>query len=361
MPWTDPGPHAVPLIRERAEQWQRTNVHVEVESRTLDSGLWGVRIDAPNREAALIHCALEADRLKQADLYYVTQDMTALAVAAGTNPPKEPFRAARAPTEHGLIVFAAPVGSYDTGGGEDMPIVAMSWGPWNITDTPQADGRPYEWLGRTVDERAADGYRTYRLIEKTAGKTNGTWVTFYSPSLLPEMIGAQNGFMPPCIGGDNETILFEGSPFPEQTVHTGVLGWAAVLYTAWQLMGQEREATGGRLAASETLPRRKGQAKLDRAAGYPQGDVRIVDVHRTLRPSKAAADEDVRASSGRRAVKWSCRWPVAPYRRSQCLNPHAHAAGECTHEDRIVPPHIKGPAGKPLRTRQTVKVWSDQA
>lgn len=39
------------------------------------------------------------------------------------------------------------------------------------------------------------------------------------------------------------------------------------------------------------------------------------------------------------------------------LNPRGHADGECEHEERIIPPHIKGPADKSLRVSDTVHLW----
>jgi hypothetical protein len=78
------------------------------------------------------------------------------------------------------------------------------------------------------------------------------------------------------------------------------------------------------------------------------------------RPSPAAAVQDAAASTGRRAPQWSCRWPVRPHRRDHCMNPHRHAEGDCTHEDRIIPAVVKGPADKPLRLRETVNLWDSQ-
>lgn len=69
---------------------------------------------------------------------------------------------------------------------------------------------------------------------------------------------------------------------------------------------------------------------------------------------------DAQASTGRREPQWTCRWPVRPYRRYSCLNPRAHEAGDCEHEDRIVPGHIKGPADMPLRIGETVNLWDHQ-
>jgi len=112
---------------------------------------------------------------------------------------------------------------------------------------------------------------------------------------------------------------------------------------------------------AEDIPRNRAGRKRDQRAGITgTSNVRIVNVHTAHRPSTAAAEEDATSSTGRRAPQWSCRWPVRPYRRNTCLNTHAHADGGCEHEDRIVPPHIKGPADKPLKLGETVHLWNHQ-
>ncbi len=110
---------------------------------------------------------------------------------------------------------------------------------------------------------------------------------------------------------------------------------------------------GVKLTEVEDIPRNRAGRKRDQRAGITGGsDVRIVNVHTAHRPTRTAAEQDSAASTGRRAPEWSCRWPVGPYRRNTCLNPRAHSTNGCEHEDRIVPPHIKGPADKPLRIGQ---------
>ncbi len=42
------------------------------------------------------------------------------------------------------------------------------------------------------------------------------------------------------------------------------------------------------------------------------------------------------------------------------MNPQQHADGGCTHENRIIPAMVKGPADKPLRLRETVNLWNTQ-
>ncbi len=62
--------------------------------------------------AASILARGEADRLTDAALYYVTAEMTAWAHAAAATPPTEPVHTRRLPAPAGLMLFAAPIGSY---------------------------------------------------------------------------------------------------------------------------------------------------------------------------------------------------------------------------------------------------------
>lgn len=345
----------MPRLREQLEQWTRTNLYVETSRVTLEQGLGSIAPQGDARAGATVMAWQEAERLRQASLYYVTPDMSALAVAAGATPPIEPARLDRAPSPYGLVVFGSPVGSYvqtDT----HIPIVAMSWGPWTTSDWPPPEAPPgtpkMRWLGRM-------GLTEGGELQKHRGRLpedwGGMWVSFYSPSHLRSLIGVRDGFVPPTISADNEAVLCDGGGWAEPVPNTTSV-WLHVLYTTWQMMSQTGASA---LAESEILPRRKGQAKTDVRAGYTPGDVRIVDVHQTIRPARAARAQDEAASDRRRAVEWSCRWPVRPHRRDHCMNPRAHADGGCTHQDRIIRPYVKGPADKPLVARQTVNVWSD--
>ncbi|KOU78998.1 MULTISPECIES: hypothetical protein [unclassified Streptomyces] len=332
--------------------------------------------------AALILNQAERARLEQAELYFATADMTALALAAAATPPRERVSIERLPAESGFIVFAEPIGGYveDVGlalagtpaarPGVDAqvttPIVAASWTAWTPEDV-DVEGQPVTW-----GQLSRAGYQV------VPPGTRGIWVTYYSPrgllsGLPPEtvlgtmrdgtvmtagMIESQQHTVP---GGpltwDNEVLLFEGAPFEAARPDTTDV-WSHTLYTAWQLM---TSTSGTRWAEVEEIPRDRAGRKRDARQGISGvSDVRVVSVHTAQRPPREAAEADAAASTGRREPSWSCRWPVRPYRRSTCLNPGGHAAGDCQHEDRIVPGHIKGPAGAPLRTGATVHLWDRQ-
>lgn len=395
-PWTPPEPRELPEWRAELIEETRDPMALQLMALAINAGRANIIPTVPGIDASLgavgsqILYRQEAQRLEEAALYYATADMTSLALAAAQTPPAEPMNPARLPSEAGFIVFAEPIGGYrddasaalsSTLAGRSgasavvtVPIVAASWGTWNpdsiILEGEGSANARVRWHWRTPDGRVAELKEPY----------SGVWVTFYSPhglfdALAPDtVVGSMRdgsamtagdisrgeGMVRhrPAVQWDNEIVMATGARFAEPEPDT-TDQWMHVLYTAWQLMGQ----TGGRTALTEVeeLPRERAGRKRDARAGITgPSAVRIVKVHSAHRPDRQAAAEDAEHSTGRRAPQWSCRWPVRPHRRDHCMNPRQHAEGECSHEDRIIPPYIKGPADKPLRVTETVNVWDQQ-
>lgn len=388
--WAAPEPRQLPDWRARLVEHTESELGLRTLAATINAGHASLMpLLSGNRQsdgavAAPLLSALEARRLREASLYYATGDMTALAVAAGSTAPTEPVREARLPSRSGLMLFHAPIGGYDThlpavlgqraDGLRDVaditvttPIVAVSWSVWTpgdvqVTDAPGA----LRWVSRTPDD-VIEVPRDYR----------GIWLTFYAPSggafgaLPPSTVVAHYpdgtaatarhlaGEVPgPQLSWDNETVIKIGASFAREPVPDTVQEWVQVVYTAWQLIGQ---STGTRpLTEIEAVARDRAGRRRDERAGLPTDGVRVVRVHSAHRPPKSAADQDEAASTGLRAPAWSCRWPVTPHRRSQCMNPRAHQDGACEHVDKIIPFHFKGPADKPLRLGRTVHLWDEQ-
>lgn len=315
----------------------------------------------------------EHRRLGEAQLYWVDEDMTSLALAASDTPSQETVLARRMPAEAGLMVFAHPIGGRDLDPAVSLanlgfpnackpgtllmptPIVAVSWSYW------------------TPEHLAIDGVAGVRWSMATPdgpipldGDVEGVWLTFWTPGAqgwdalppdavisggpgvsvtIAEMadIEAQQGIPP--LRSLSETVLPFGRPLPAPLPDTHGQ-WAHVVYTTWQIMAQTGTA---RLTETETLHRPRRAHKRDQRDGVTApGDVQLIRVHTRHRPSPQATAEDADASTYRRAPQWTRRWPVRPYRRNTCLNSRLHATGGCEHQETVVPGHIKGPADKPL-------------
>lgn len=384
--WTPPDPRQLPDWRASMIEYLDTLMAKRIMREAIHAGhstllpmVPGLNASVGSIGAELLHRS-EIARLQQAKLFYATPDMTALALAAAKTPPTETVSRDRPPASSGLIVFGEPIGGYEMSASKVLagtlahdpdadaivttPIVAASWSPWHPRSVTLDQGR-------------------VRWLYKGAGKSgflpddfNGIWVTFYSPrgsfsALAPgtvvgkhadrsamtagqvESRRRQSG---PVLGWDNEMVMKEGGKFDKPKPDTNA-AWAITLYTAWQLMAQK----GGEWTDTETLTRSKTGVKRDARTGITaSSDVELVDVHAKKRPSRSAAAQDAEHSTGHREPHYSCRFPVDPYRRNTCLNTHAHADGGCRHEDRIVPGHIKGPEGAPLRVRDRVALWNHQ-
>ncbi|WP_280186352.1 MULTISPECIES: hypothetical protein [Nocardia] len=387
-PWKAPKPHELPEWRMQLCEYTGSRDSMESLARAINAGQTSLFPTVPGADASpgaiasILLARSEERRLREAQLYYATADMTSLALAAAAVPPTEPVKPSRLPSPYGFMVFAEPIGGYtqeigDVLAGTPMereganatvttPIVAVSWGEWSPGDVTVTDGPTVRWL----NQRTRDG------LEPIPQHFDGVWLTFYAPTgsafdaLAPEtIIGTAPDGAPMTAGDlqshprstplnwDNEMALAFGVPFGEPEPDT-TKEWAQVVYTAWQLMSQTGKT---QLTETEDIPRNRAGRKRDHRAGITgPSDVRIVNVHTAHRPSPAAAEQDATSSTGRRAPQWSCRWPVRPYRRNTCLNPRAHSDNGCEHEDRIVPPHIKGPADKPLKLGETVHLWDHQ-
>ncbi|MGQ4517352.1 hypothetical protein [Streptomyces sp. DW26H14] len=387
--WTPPDPRQLPEIRaELLDHYATTPALMSIRA-ALDAGRNTIMPTVPGMDAspaavgAQLLVAAERRRIADASLYYATEDMTALALAAAQTPPVEKVSLSRPPAESGLLVFAEPIGGYTDDVGQTLsttdaardgvdvqvttPIVAVSWSTWTPHDV-QLDHGTVRW----TFNRLGAASRTIPSYFR------GIWLTFHSPrglfSGLPAdtVIGSMadgtvmtagmmdspdNAVRGPALNWDNESILAEGAPFePAAPDSTGA--WANVVYTAWQLMAASGTT---RWTETEEIPRPRAGAKRDARQGITgPGTVKVVRVHTARRPSPQAAAQDAAASTGRREPQWSCRWPVRPHRRDHCMNPGKHAAGECAHEDRLIPGYVKGPQDKPLRTGSTVHLWDRQ-
>jgi hypothetical protein len=343
--WVPPAPRLIPQWRAALRDLHRSPDWHQGVARTIMRGqativpyMPGLPSGQAELAAASVLCDLEARRLAEADLFFASADMTALAKAAASIPPIEPVSMQRLPAPTGFLVFGEPIGAYpdpDAGhpADRDISIVAVAWSPWSVADaTPPGAG--ITWWANIGDglHQVAPGYA-------------GIWLTFY---MAPSFTAARMPLL-----WNNELVMVPGTRFDAAPSGDSTGEWAQVVYTAWQLMMQTGRS---RLVDTETVPRDRAGRRRDDRDGITGGrDVRVVNVHSAHRPR---ATTEPPAGAGAR--EWSHRWPVRPHRRDHCMNPHHHAAGDCHHEDRIIPPYIKGPADAPLRLGQTVHLWDHQ-
>ncbi|WP_218579046.1 hypothetical protein [Phytohabitans houttuyneae] len=131
---------------------------------------------ASSARGAAILTAQEVGRLRKADLFYVSEQMTTLAVAAGRSLPEFTLMPEDLPSPSGLVYFAKPIAAVDYSqwyeNEAESPIVAASWGHWT--------GNNPAWVN------------------------GGVWVTWYADrdanfdSALERGAGTRGGSRPPA-------------------------------------------------------------------------------------------------------------------------------------------------------------------
>lgn len=285
----------------------------------------------------------ERERLAAATLYYVAPDMTALAMTAGADLPDYAYSQVDLPSPSGFLVFDGPVPEvydepWEQQGDCPASLVAVSWGPVSFVEGGEVRG--------------------------------GTWFSYYSDRDLGDAAATERGLldadtalrMLPHRGHfiyDNESLIFDGASWRDiANPDGGLRSWLGgrlvepepggpprvgprllrTLLAASLLM---RQPLAEHVDARDTYDRHT-RKRLARD-GYADTEVRLV--HLRQRVARESAGEG-------RDVDWACRWPVRGHWRNVAYGP-----GRAERRPVYVAPFIKGPADKPLRVRETVKVW----
>lgn len=161
--------------------------------------------------------------------------------------------------------------------GEDVRIVAASWGP----------------------------------VHNPNWKAGGLWMSFYSPSILTndgvldEATARRAQALLPPLTVDNESAIAwrpEGEPAEPFLLHggegqDGTINWTRLVFAAFQLAAQAN------LAETEHQPTPRPERRRTERAGLPPRDVRIVRLRRSL-----ASERDAEQTDGGR--EWRHRWVV---------------------------------------------------
>lgn len=326
--WTAPGPRELPALRTALAEHMRSPVEHQATAAALAAGRGTlVPAGAPHRAASIL-LGEEHERLKAAQLFYVTEDMATLARTAGESLPDFHLDREDLPTPGGFVLFASPIGSYlvDDGDGlERVFITAVSWGATHAFD---------------------------------AGPEVGIWVTFWSPTHYPRMARrlmathrmrrdeaertARQARAE--MSWDNETFLQFGPNTPVVAPSGGHRGgdetiapWIQTLRATWLLMTQP----GITDVAAEHLPR-QARRRAERE-GYQAEPVQVV----RLRAHPGAREQHGGDSGEGRG--YTVRWMVRGHWRQQPYGPQ-----RSKRRPTWINPHVKGPEGAPLHTGEKV-------
>jgi hypothetical protein len=245
--------------------------------------------------------------LEVGELFWVQQDMAALAVHAGEQLAAARWATADRPAPCGLLYWQDGIGHMDYQGVQ-VPVEACAWGPYQ--------GEMMLWLLMSRD----------RLVAEVA-------VTRPDLSLVVEEI-------PSLVPFYGATIPVTADPLPMVEVNRELpQPVVAALASAWLLMQQP-------LLIDRTRERAdKPTARAYARDGLPAPEVTVVDLRRQYTPQ----DRDPDAGSGRH---YKHRWIVSGHWRNQPYGP-----GQSLRRQTWVASHVKGPEGAPLLSTEKVNVW----
>lgn len=331
----------VPRLRDRLlEGWRtgylqlllgshpQTKMHLPVRSRDEKRQLNHLWTIAEWEQWAV-------ERLAEAELFYVTADMTDLVSQAAAATPSYEVYQDRLPAQVGFVVYERPfckVPAEVLEPGMRVELMAALWGP-----VPDVGGRA---------EGPQPGLMCITLQDTDVLMyTQPTDHMHASPSAIRRAVEDQRSTLGPLAYHEEYPLPFGITPWgsePGQPVNNNAV---AALFTTWILMGQKKIAA----VADEAMPRHiRKQATRE---GRPEPKVRTVDIRqapraRVPREQEGQPDEPSRV--------YSVRWPVKGYgywRETWYPSRERHEL-QYVH----VPSYIKGPQGAPMIGGERVNV-----
>lgn len=294
------------------------------------------RPDGSPPQAAAALANAEAERLHQADLWYVDDDLCALVAAAHPTMPAFTPQSWDLPSRHGFAVFAEPL-HVSTGTEHGLTDMVESM----ASDNPALRSHADEILNGEAGIVAV----SWGPVDTPLWRGGGVWLSFYAESMIHkhtdlfddprDAMVARN--LIPTLTVDNEAAIAWPHPStrqpdavlpgPDDEITTA--SWARLVFAAFQLSGQ------GNLSETTTLrPARPERRRTDRA-GLPVRDVRVI----RLRPSVTAARTADESDATR---QYRHRWIVRGHWRN-----HWYPAKE-VHRPKWIAPYLKGPQDAPL-------------
>lgn len=258
--------------------------------------------------------------LAVSDLYWVSPEMTELAMHAARELDEIRWSIIDRPSVYGLIIWEN--GLFDIQFEREevtLPIVAMSWGP-------HPDGLLVAvWLNRrTVEDE---------ILARGAQVVAGT---------LPPLVPVGGRALPPIDENDGfvrvEAIVEQWPAWTNEADDTCRL--LSILYATWTLMQQES------IAQLVVQPVDK---KIAKAYGHRQQipPTVLVVTLRVRRPPSGMPHE-----KGESSREYHHQWIVSGHWRNQPYGP-----GRSEYRKRWIAPYTKGPEDAPLLVKDRVNLW----
>jgi hypothetical protein len=326
----------VPGLRRDLADWYGGQQGVQFYFNAIQAGQQHLRPPGPADRVAVQLAAAETARLREADLWYVDEDLCALLNAAHPSMPAFAPRPEDLPSKVGFALFAEPIALYS--GGEarvDDTVDAMA----------RADGD--DIIRELADKLYGEDVRivaaSWGPVSNPNWRSGGLWMSFYSPSnltndgILDEATALRARALLPPLTVDNEAAIAwrpDGEPADSYQLHggdsqDGTITWTRLVFATFQLAAQAN------LAETEHQPTPRPERRRTERAGLPPRDVRIVRLRRSL-----TNDRD--AEQGGTGREWRHRWVVRGHWRNHwypTLN---------DHRPKWIAPYLKGPSDAPL-------------
>ncbi|MEZ3180751.1 hypothetical protein KYY02_19285 [Streptomyces pimonensis] len=245
--------------------------------------------------------------LEVGELFWVQQDMAALAMHAGEQLAAARWATADRPAPCGLLYWQDGIGHMEAQGVQ-VPVEACAWGPYQ--------DELLVWLLMSRDRLVAEAAAARPELEVVVEK------------------------IPPLIPIYAATIPVTAEPLPMAQLDSEMpQPVVAALASAWLLMQQP-------LLIDRTRERAdKPTARAYARDGLPAPEVTVVDLRRQYTPQDQDPD---RETAG---WHYKHRWVVSGHWRN------AWRPSVQEHRKVWVPSHVKGPEGAPLLSTEKVNVW----
>ncbi|QQQ77405.1 hypothetical protein IOD16_02360 [Saccharothrix sp. 6-C] len=330
--WKPPAPRELPALRAALAEHMRNPFNLEMTARTLAAGKGALIPPGPPHQAAATLLADEHRRLRAAQLYYVTEEMTELARVAGAGLPDHRLHRDDLPSSGGFVQFASPIGGYvsdDEGmGPRRTHIVACSWG-----DTTMKTSRDGVWLTFWCPVNTS---WLAELFVHTEGYSQ-TDAERVVRATHTELLWDNEAFVP-FDGEDRVGLIAANRDVTDQVDPSqSIAPWIQTVRAAWLLMTQP----GITDVEHQRLPRQ--QQRRAARDGYPASDVHVVRLR-----THPAADRDTDGNGGGPRA-YTVRWMVRGHWRQQ-----PHGPNRSLRRPVWINPHLKGPADAPLATTEKV-------
>ncbi|KAB8186944.1 hypothetical protein FH608_046500 [Nonomuraea phyllanthi] len=280
----------------------------------------------------------EADRLRRAELFFASGDMSALAIAASEGLPAFNLLPEDLPSACGFLFLEEPVniGELSEDGRQQAPIVAVSWGPMHVSGELVTDPSmmPHGalWVSWYLGREEALANAGLHVTPGKNGADLDRWIaTFrHAPRLMCIEVSVVP-FSPEAITAD---IGSDGDRPVRLDDSEGAGRWMRILKSAWLLM-QQPVAT-----VSDAEYKRHDRRRLERQKIEPSR-VRVI----MLRRAKTTSEH------GDSDREFHHQWIVRGHWRQQWYPSRG------VHRPVWIAPHIKGPEGAPMLGGEKVHAW----